>query len=91
MIIWISSYPKSGNTWVRAMLSAYFYSKDGIFYFELLDHIKEFPKNSEYLNKISMGKNLSEIAKEWIPAQKKLNFISASKFLIFSVCSRPVR
>ena len=23
MIIWIPSYPKSGNTWVRAFLSAY--------------------------------------------------------------------
>ena len=66
MIIWIASYPKSGNTWIRAMLSAYFYSKDGNFFFELLNNIKEFPKHSEYLNKISIGKNLTEIAKEWI-------------------------
>ena len=47
MIIWIASYPKSGNTWIRAMLSAYFYSKDGNFFFELLNNIKEFPKYSE--------------------------------------------
>ena len=73
MIIWIASYPKSGNTWIRAMLSAYFYSKDGNFNFELLDNIKEIPKNSEYLNKISKEKNLFEIAKEWIPAQAELN------------------
>ena len=73
MIIWIASYPKSGNTWIRAMLSAYFYSNDGNFFFELLDNIKEFPKHSEYLNKISAGKNLAEIAKEWIPAQTMLN------------------
>ena len=57
MIIWIASYPKSGNTWIRAMLSAYFYSNKGNFSFVLLDKIKEFPKNSEYLNKISVGKN----------------------------------
>ena len=76
MIIWIASYPKSGNTWIRAMLSAYFYSKDGNFNFELLDNIKEFPKNSEYLNKISKEKNLLEIAKEWIPAQAELNLKS---------------
>ena len=25
MIVWISSYPKSGNTWVRLLLSAYVY------------------------------------------------------------------
>ena len=73
MIIWIASYPKSGNTWIRAMLSAYFYSNNGNFSFDLLDNIKEFPKHSEYLNKISAGKNLTEIAKEWIPAQKELN------------------
>ena len=73
MIIWIASYPKSGNTWIRAMLSAYFYANDVNFFFELLDNIKEFPKHSEYLNKISAGKNLVEIAKEWIPAQAMLN------------------
>ena len=73
MIIWISSYPKSGNTWVRALLSSYFYSKDGNFHFDLLEQIKEFPKHSDYLNEISVSRNLAEIAKEWIPAQRKLN------------------
>ena len=29
MIIWLASYPKSGNTLVRSMLAAYFFSKDG--------------------------------------------------------------
>ena len=29
MIIWIASYPKSGNTWLRALISSYFYSEDG--------------------------------------------------------------
>ena len=73
MIIWISSYPKSGNTWVRALLSSYFYSKDGNFHFDLLEQIKEFPKHSDYLNEISVNRNLADIAKEWIPAQRKLN------------------
>ena len=31
MIIWIASYPKCGNTWVRSLLSAYYFSKDGEF------------------------------------------------------------
>jgi hypothetical protein len=31
MIIWLASYPKSGNTWVRSLLSAYYYSKNGKF------------------------------------------------------------
>ena len=32
MIFWIASYPKSGNTWLRALISTYFFSKDGTFY-----------------------------------------------------------
>ena len=31
MIIWLASYPKSGNTLFRSILSAYFFSKDGRF------------------------------------------------------------
>ena len=30
MIIWLASYPKSGNTMLRSMLSAYFFTEDGI-------------------------------------------------------------
>ena len=43
MIIWIASYPKSGNTYVRSFLSSYYYSKKGKFDFELLLNIKQFP------------------------------------------------
>ena len=44
MIIWLASYPKSGNTWIRSLLSAYLYSDDGIFNFDLLKKIS----NSKY-------------------------------------------
>ena len=51
-IIWISSYPKSGNTFLRAMLSAFFYSEDGIF---KQDYLKKYAKeklvNTEYLSR----------------------------------------
>ena len=46
MIIWLASYPKSGNTLLRSMLSAYLFSKDGIFDFELLTNIKQFPNET---------------------------------------------
>ena len=42
MIIWIASYPKSGNTWVRALLSYYFFSKEKRFNFDILKHIPNF-------------------------------------------------
>ena len=41
MIIWLASYPKSGNTFVRSLLSSYIFSKDGNFNFELLKEIPE--------------------------------------------------
>ena len=31
MIFWIASYPKSGNTWLRTLISSYYYSEDGIY------------------------------------------------------------
>ena len=39
-IFWISSYPKSGNTLLRAILSSLFLSKDGTFTLELIETIK---------------------------------------------------
>ena len=29
MIIWLASYPKSGNTFLRSLLSAYLFTQDG--------------------------------------------------------------
>ena len=43
MIIWIASYPKSGNTFIRSFLSAYFFSDTGKFDFDLLYNILQFP------------------------------------------------
>jgi len=75
MIIWLASYPKSGNTWVRAFLSAYLYTNNGNFNFDLLDKIKEFPEHN-ILNKFMDSKNfhnLNEVSKHWINVQKFLN------------------
>ena len=43
MIIWIASYPKSGNTWLRSFISSYYFSKKGKFNFSLLMNILQFP------------------------------------------------
>src|SRR6056300_773561 len=49
MILWLASYPKSGNTLLRSLLSTYFYTKDGIFDFELLKKIIENKKKISFL------------------------------------------
>ena len=77
-IIWISSYPKSGNTFLRAMLSAFFYSKDGIFKQDYLKNIAEFPR--DFFNLKSSNNFLNEI-KEYEKIQKKIS--STDKEIIF--------
>ena len=46
MIIWLASYPKSGNTWVRSIISSLLYSIDGDFNFDLIKKIKQFPEKN---------------------------------------------
>ena len=69
MIIWLASYPKSGNTWVRSFLSAYYYSVDGNFSFELLKKIKQFPNKEFFDHKL---KSVDEASTNWLVAQKKI-------------------
>jgi hypothetical protein len=44
MIIWLASYPKSGNTWMRTMVSSLLYTDDGVFDFSLIRKIEQFPE-----------------------------------------------
>ena len=67
MIIWIASYPKSGNTYIRSFLSAYYFSKDGEFDFNLLKNIKQFPDRIFFNEKI---RSVEEATKNYITAQK---------------------
>jgi len=73
MIIWISSYPKSGNTWIRSLLASYLFSKDGVFNFRLLKNIKQFSTEFYDQRNIKELSKQGEISKNWIPAQKEIN------------------
>ena len=82
MIIWLSSYPKNGNTWLRALISAYYYSDDGFFLGDQnLQNIQQFPvkKNLEGFN--FDRRKPGDSARYWIPAQEKLNMDKKLKFL----------
>jgi hypothetical protein len=68
MIIWIPSYPKSGNTYLRSFLSSYYFSKDGKFDFNLLLNINQFP-SLRYSDVKSY--TYVDAAKNWINDQKK--------------------
>jgi len=70
MIVWLASYPKSGNTLLRSMLASYFFSKDGIFNFKLLDNIQQFPLNPLFQNLGIDIKNQDEVIKNYIKVQE---------------------
>ena len=70
MIIWLASYPKSGNTLARSLLSSYIFSKDGNFNFELLKNIKQFPDNSLFKQIGVDTNNEEEMYKNYINSQK---------------------
>ena len=73
MIIWLASYPKSGNTFLRSLLSAYFFTKDGNFELNSLDKITQFP-NLNIFKKFGVDtSNDLEIVKNYINIQQKIN------------------
>ena len=73
MIIWIASYPKSGNTWLRALISTYFFSKDGTFNDALLKNIDQFP-TSQYFKNFNHDKKIpGDTCKYWVKAQEEIN------------------
>ena len=80
MIIWLASYPKSGNTWVRSMVSALMYTNDGKFNFDLLNKIKQFPSQFYFQNFTSNFGNIHEIKKYWESAQDLINLDNKVKF-----------
>ena len=67
MIVWIASYPKSGNTWVRSFLSAYFMTDNGEFKINNLDYIEDYP-NEHFFNEGNISKG--ELYKYWEKSQK---------------------
>ena len=80
MIFWIASYPKSGNTWLRALISTYYYSENGIFEDYLLKKIDQFPTRKYFKDYKYDKKNAGETCKLWLKAQEKINLKNEIKF-----------
>ena len=84
MILWIASYPKSGNTYLRSFLASYYFSKKGKFDFNLLMNIPQFP-SIRFSKKDFLSFN--DAANNWIPNQeyffdkKKLFFLKTHNTL----------
>ena len=82
MIIWLASYPKSGNTWLRAILHQIIVKKNNnhdTWLSNLHKLVDVYPKTEHFQNlnsvliKESDFQNKNEIVKNWDKSQKKLN------------------
>lgn len=75
MIIWIASYPKSGNTWVRLFLKSYLGSN-------LNNFISQSFPMIDYLNDLEIDyQNFNEIVKNWELLQTSINLNNQTNFL----------
>ena len=73
MIIWLASYPKSGNTWVRSIITSLLYSENGNFDFSLIGKIDQFPEKKYFKDLIKDFNDFHEIFRNWIVAQDIIN------------------
>ena len=81
MIIWLASYPKSGNTWVRSFLTSILYSIEGNINFNDLNKLgAQYPLRSQFKNFVKDFNNINEIKNEWINTQDFLNLDNKTKF-----------
>ena len=85
MIIWLASYPKSGNTWVRTIINELIYTDnnyDNVFN-NASKNIRQFPAYSDFKDsfeftsqdrtKINKQKLINTTIKNWINLQNKIN------------------
>ena len=73
MIIWIASYPKSGNTWLRSLLASYYFSDDGTFDFDLLKKIDAYPSAAYFKKYKDNFSDPVSTSRYWISEQENIN------------------
>ena len=80
MIIWVASYPKSGNTCVRSIISSLVYTENGIFDFPSIKKIDQYPQRRFLEHFTQDYNNIHEIKKHWITSQERINLDTKIKF-----------
>ena len=78
MIVWLASYPKSGNTWVKIFLNSILFSKDNIDINK--NNIRLFPLRSDFNTLDINVDNVKEFANNCLHAQNLINLNNEIKF-----------
>ena len=69
MIIWLASYPKSGNTWVRAFVSSLLFKKNNNNSLDNMKQIHAYPLTKDFYNLLNNFDNLNNISECWEKSQ----------------------
>ena len=84
MIIWIASYPKSGNTWLKLFLKSYFSSLNTSFSINSkIDDffsVETFPISKKFKMLDIDYKSFSDIAKNWVNMQSLINLNNKTNY-----------
>ncbi len=80
MIIWLASYPKSGNTWLRFYIISLLMGKKTDLNLNHLRAIMNYPHSTHFNGLVSNLFDLGEISKNWITSQKKINSDNKLRF-----------
>ena len=85
MIIWLASYPKSGNTWVRTIINELLYTNNNLdnIFNDASKNIRQFPAYSDFKdsfefttldrNEIVKDRLINKTIKSWIILQNSIN------------------
>ena len=79
MIVWLASYPKSGNTWVRSFLSSLIYKEDGLVDLNSMS-ISQYPLRVHFRGTVNEFDNIKLLSEKWISSQDFLNLDNKIKF-----------
>ena len=79
MIIWLASYPKSGNTWVRLFIDTLLNNKNSKIDINNIN-IRQFPLRSDFKGLDINMDNVQDFVSNCIISQEKLNLDNSIKF-----------
>ncbi len=79
MIIWLASYPKSGNTWVRLFLNSLVFTSDALVNINDI-RLEQFPTRKYFKDITNNVDDLTEFIQNCNYAQSKLNLDNKIKF-----------
>jgi len=81
MIIWLASYPKSGNTWVRGFITSLLYTTEGTSNLEDFKKINQYPLKSHFENLTTDFNDITKFKKYYHKSQDIINLDNKIKLL----------